>query len=45
MVQETMNHLKNTTTKRIISLNEIINQSNYGDEWYYEEVRKELEKP
>lgn len=29
----------------IISLDEIINQSNYGDEFYYEEVKKELEKP
>ena len=29
----------------IISLDEIINQSNYGDEFYWEEVRKELEKP
>ena len=29
----------------IISLDEIINQSNYGDEWYWEEVKKELEKP
>ena len=42
----TMNEAKDIAKQcSIISLDEIINQSNYGDEWYYEEVKKELEKP